>query len=91
MPDYRRYYQKNSAVFITIVSQNRDPILINHNDLILNAMHNVKDHYLYRHIAHVILPDHIHWMFEPQSKNNFSVIVAAMKREVIWRLKRERY
>ena len=34
------------------------------------------------------MPDHVHWMFEPV-KGDFSTIVAAVKREATWQLKRD--
>ena len=86
MPNYRRFYLPAALVFVTMITQNRKPWLTQNTDLVLNSMRNVKQHYAFRHIAHVIMPDHIHWLFEPEV-NNFSKIVAAFKRDVTWALK----
>jgi putative transposase len=38
-------------------------------------------------MAHVILPDHLHWLVCPSDGTSFSDLVAAVKRNVTWRLK----
>lgn len=86
MPNYRKYSLPSTPVFITICTQGRKPWLIRNSECILNSMKNVKVHYAFRHIAHVIMSDHMHWLFEPEC-NSFSIIVAAFKREVTWKLK----
>lgn len=87
MPNYRRFYLSSTPVFVTVVTQSRKPWLNQDSDLILKSMQNVKQHYAFRHIAHVIMSDHIHWLFEPKKNNNFSIIIAAFKRDVTWSLK----
>ena len=47
-----------------------------------------KTQHPYRHIAHVILHDHLHWMLLPDDGVRFSAVVGALKRDVTWRLKR---
>lgn len=90
MPNYRRYYLSGYAVFITVVTFNRDSWLRTPTsvELLLASMRKVKGIYPYGHLAHVILPDHFHWMFTPLNTENFSRIVATVKREVSWRMKR---
>ncbi len=87
MPNYRRYYLSNTPAFITVVTKNRSPWLINYEDQLLASMREAKNKYPYRHIAHVIMDDHFHWLFKISNKNNFSKLVAFVKRDVIWRLK----
>jgi REP-associated tyrosine transposase len=87
MPNYRRFYLSSTPVFITVVTQGRKRWLTHHTDLILHSMKSVKQYHSFRHIAHVILPDHIHWIFEPKNKKDFSIIMAAFKRDVTWSLK----
>lgn len=53
---------------------------------LLNAMRRVKTFHPFRHIAHVVMPDHFHWILEPRDAD-FSSIVGAVKRDVTWRLK----
>lgn len=87
MPNYRRFYLSNTPVFVTVVTKGRKHWLLQNTDLILNSMGNVKKHYAFRHIAHVIMSDHLHWILEPKDNNNFSIILAAFKRDVSWALK----
>ena len=46
-----------------------------------------KTKYPFKHIAHVILPDHLHWMLLPIDNTNFSDLVGVVKRDMTWRLK----
>ena len=89
MPNYRRYYIAGRAVFVTVVTRKRSPWLADaaHVALLMNTMRRVNEIHLYEHIAHVVLPDHFHWMFTLVGDGNFSRIVAAVKRDVTWRTK----
>lgn len=86
MPNYRRYYPP-LPVFVAVVTHARRPWLLAEVDLVLGAMRWVKAHLPYRHLAHVLLPDHLHWLFVPAEPRDLSRIVAAVKREASWRLK----
>jgi putative transposase len=87
MPNYRRHYLA-LPVFVTLVTHGRAGWLIGERvEVVLAAMRGVKLYYPFRHIAHVILPDHIHWLFEPEADTDFSKLVSAVKREVTWRMK----
>ena len=90
MPNYRRYYLPHRSVFVTLVTYARQPWLTTNDNIawLRTSWQRVKTQHPFRHIAHVILPDHIHWLFEPTGESNFSAIVAAFKREVTWSLKR---
>ena len=89
MPNYRRHYISNAPVFITVVTKKRSPWLIECVDQLLASMREAKNKYTYRHIAHVVMNDHFHWLFEMENENNFSKLVTFVKRDVIWRLKEE--
>ena len=87
MPNYRRHYLA-LPVFVTLVTHGRAEWLIGEQvEVVLAAMRDAKLIYPFRHIAHVILPDHIHWLFEPGADTNFSKLVSAIKREVTWQMK----
>jgi len=85
MPNYRRHYQPG-AVFVTLVTHRRQPWLIEHTAQISASMHRTHDKHPFQHLAHVVLPDHLHWLFEPADAN-FSTVVATFKRDVTWALK----
>lgn len=88
MPNYRRYYLRGHPIFVTVVTHERRPWLDDavRVELLLESMRRVKVVYPFRHAAHVLMSDHLHWMFEP-ADGNFSRIVAAVKRDASWRLK----
>ena len=87
MSNYRRYYISNAPIFVTVVTKNRSPWLIDCVNQLLASMREAKNKYPYRHIAHVVMDDHFHWLFEMSNENNFSKLVTFVKRDVIWRLK----
>ncbi|MDB5967967.1 MAG: uncharacterized protein JWQ90_417 [Hydrocarboniphaga sp.] len=88
MPRYRRHYQQGHTVFVTVVTQARQPWLADAAavEVLLGAMRRVKSLYAFQHRAHVVMPDHFHWMFDPAGAD-FSAIVGAVKREVSWRVR----
>ncbi|MGQ0587531.1 MAG: REP-associated tyrosine transposase, partial [Gammaproteobacteria bacterium] len=87
-PNYRRYHLLGHPVFITMVTRDRRPWLREpgHVDVLMESMRRVKVLYPFRHAAHGVMPDHVHWMFEAKD-GDFSRIVGAVKRDVTWRLK----
>ena len=89
MRGVRRIRIEGHPVFVTLVTHGRLPWLAAPGCVpaLLNAMRRVRTMYPFRHLAHVILPDHVHWMFDPMENADFSRIVAATKREVTWRAK----
>ncbi len=88
MPNYIRYYLPGHPVFVTLVTHRRRPWLAEprHAEQVLSAMRRVKSMYPCLHLAHVLMPDHLHWMLKP-ADGDFSRIIAAVKREVAWRMK----
>ena len=89
MPRYRRFYLPNHPVFVTVVTHQRQPWLgdAENAQRLLAAMREVKQLHPYRHLAHAILPDHFHWLFEPDN-TDFSKVVQAVKLNMTWGLKR---
>ena len=77
MSNFRRYYQNNNIVFITIVTYNRNPILIENIDILRNAFKAVK--YEYKIIAGIVLPDHIHLLIQTKNSEDFPKIIKSVK------------
>ncbi len=77
MSNFKRYYQDNNIVFITIVTYNRQPILVDNIDLLRNSLKSVK--YNYKIIAGIVMPDHIHILIQTDKTNNYSKIIASFK------------
>ena len=83
MPDYRRYYQPNSFVFITSVTANRFPFFnrVGNISLFFNTLLNVQKYYSFELFAYVLMPDHFHWILKlPENFFNFSKIIQSFKR-----------
>lgn len=83
MPNFRRYYLPNSFVFITSVTDNRIPYFekLDNINLFFDTLNNVKSLYAFNLFAHVLLPDHFHWLLHiPDGVGNFSKIVQCFKR-----------
>ncbi|MEQ1592641.1 MAG: transposase [Thiobacillaceae bacterium] len=82
MPNYRRYYLA-APVFVTLVTAHRRPCLLDAAAQVSASMHRAQDRHPFHHLAHVVLPDHLHWLFEA-SDTNFSAVVSAFKRDFTW-------
>jgi putative transposase len=89
MPNYRRFHIPGQPVFLTIVTHNRRTWLADDEcvDTLLKSMRWAKGKHPFRHLAHVVLPHHLHWMLLAENGTSFSDLVGAVKRDVTWRLK----
>jgi putative transposase len=68
MSNYRRIHEAGGTYFFTVVLQNRqNGILVEHIDLLRNAVRQVKQRRPFHIDAWVVLPDHIHaiWTLPP--------------------------
>jgi len=81
MPNYKRFYLENSSVFITVVTYNRNMILIENVDLLRDCLNATKDIFDFEIDAFVILPDHFHVILSPKNINEFSKIMGYFKKE----------
>ncbi len=63
--NYRRLFIQNGLIFITIVTNNRIPILIENIKLIKIGYYNIKKYYNFELIAYSVQPDHIHCIIKP--------------------------
>ncbi len=72
---YRRARQKNGTYFFTLVTHNRRKFLCNPDNikLLREAFREVMARYPFTINAHVILPDHLHFMWTlPNGDDDFS-------------------
>lgn len=77
MSNFKRYFQDNNIVFITLVTYNRQPILIENINFLRESLINPK--YNYKIIAGVVLPDHIHVLIQNDNANEFSKLISSIK------------
>ena len=86
MPNYRRVYARGHSYFLTIVTHNRQPILVKNIDFLRTVFAESKSIYTYDIHAIVILPDHLHMIIEPQNSDEYPKIVSYLKRKFTYLL-----
>ena len=77
--NYRRLFIQDSLVFITIVTNDRVPLLVKNIDLLKRAYINVRKYYNFKLIAYSIQPDHIHFIIKPNYIGDYPKIVKSFK------------
>jgi len=79
--NFRRYYIPGSAVFITQVVQDREPVFCNtkYVDLLRQTLRNVRDLHPFAMLGYVFLFDHFHMIIQPTGDGNFSDIMHSLK------------
>lgn len=82
MPNYRRVYTPGGTYFFTIVTYCRRPIFkdARNVDLLRNAIARVKTEKPFKILAAVILPNHIHFIWQlPSDDSNYSQRISRLK------------
>ena len=77
--NYRRVFIKNGLVFLTIVTNDRIPILTDNIKLLNQSYNNVIKYYKFDLIAYSILPEHLHCIIKPTNIEEYSKIVKSFK------------
>ncbi len=83
MTNIRRYFRENDIIFVTHVSNNRMPILIDNFDLLWKAVETTNLKTRFEIIAWSILPDHFHMIVDPKN-NNLSSLMKHIKLSFSW-------
>jgi len=78
MTNIRRFFRENDIVFLTHVTYHRNPILIEHSGILLDAMHKIDNGLDCEFIAWVILPDHLHLLVDAKG-NSLSMLMRRFK------------
>lgn len=77
MSNFKRYYEDKNIVFITIVTYNRLPILIDNIELIRTSFKQIK--FKFKIIAGIVLPDHLHMLIQTENAVDYPKIISAFK------------
>ena len=79
--NFRRYYIPGSAMFITQVVQDREPVFRypRNVNLLREILRNVKELHPFVMLGYVLLPDHFHLIIQPTGDRNFSDIMHSVK------------
>jgi len=86
MSNYKRIYLENYSYYLTLVTQNRKPLLIDNIELLRDSFRRSKRRYDYVIDGIVILPDHIHMIITPKNPKEYSKIIAHIKRSFTYGL-----
>jgi REP-associated tyrosine transposase len=79
MSKLRRFYKDGDYVFITAVTYERKPLLIENCDLLLCAIDVVRERQPFEILAQVILPDHWHCIIHSSNEASTSSIIQRIK------------
>jgi len=79
MPKYRRVFEEGHSYSITVVTHQRNPILIDNIDLLRESFRVSKAKFSYCIDAIVILPDHFHMLITPENATDYPKIVSTIK------------
>lgn len=79
MTNYKRLYLQNRPVFLTLVTFQRNPILVKNINILRESFKTAKANYNFEIYASVVLPDHIHLILNLENINEYSVIIANIK------------
>jgi len=69
MSNLRRYNSFGKPYFITCVTYNRQPFLLNHEEMLLQSLYGSETKFNRELIAWVILPEHFHLLVDLSSDN----------------------
>ena len=78
--NYRRLFIPNSIIFITVVTFERQEILIQNIDLLRNAIKQTKQKYKFDIVAICVLKNHIHMLLKIGSIKEYPDIIKNIKR-----------
>ena len=80
MSNYKRLFlQQYQYIFITIVSHDRKPILIENVETLKDAIKKTHFKYNFDIVAIAIMPDHLHMIIRVDSINDYPKIIYSMK------------
>jgi len=80
MPNYRRFPAGNRPIFITLVTHQRRPILIEYRDAFRHALLQTRKRLPFHLHAIVLLPDHCHLIMQlPEGESDFSIRINQIK------------
>lgn len=80
MASYRRLFVDGHSYFLTVVTHQRTPILIENIELLRESFKVSKSRYDYKIDAIVILPDHFHVIITPTLSQAYPGIIKTIKR-----------
>ena len=77
--NYKRLFIPNTLIFITVVTKDRNNILIEHIDFLRKSFTLTKQNYSFDIIAIIINPDHFHMIIKPENIKEYPKIIGSVK------------
>ena len=77
--NYKRLYIPDSLVFITVVTKDRKPILVDNIGYLRDSFRYAKSRFAFDVIAIIINEDHFHMIIKPEDINVYPKIVGLIK------------
>ena len=78
--NYKRQFIENTMVFITVVTKNRQNILIDNISFLREAFKQTKEKYSFEIIAIIVNYDHFHMIIKPSDITQYPQIVGNIKK-----------
>jgi len=79
MSNYQRIFIEGYCYFLTVITHQRNPILIDNIDLLRESFRVSKTKYPFEIKAVVILADHFHLMIKPEIATDYPKIISKIK------------
>ena len=79
MANYKRIFLDGYSYYITVVTHQRNPILIDNIELLRESFRVSRRKYRYEIEAIVILPEHFHTIITPQNAKDYPHIIRTIK------------
>lgn len=80
MANYKRLFlEEYNYIFFTLVTYNRQPILINNIELLKKSIKIAKSKYKFEIIAIVVLKDHLHFILKVENTKDYPKIIYQIK------------
>ncbi len=76
---YKRLYLDGYNYFLTVVTYNRNPILIENIELLRESFKHAKHKFAFDVEAIVVLPDHFHMLLHIEDPKTYSKIIGVIK------------
>jgi putative transposase len=77
---YKRLFLDGYDYFITVVTYERNPILIENIDLLRESFRYAKSRFVFDIDAIVVLPDHFHTIIRVENAEDYPKIISSVKR-----------
>jgi len=79
MSNYKRLFLEGYSYYLTVVTHERNPILIENIELLRKSFRHSKTKYDYTIEAIVIMPDHFHVILTPKNVSDYPHIIRTIK------------